>query len=104
MQLNQQPNSGKRVEAAVKAAYNIGEKVAIDVDGRIRIPDGVTDEVISEVKNVQSLSFTSQLRDYANYAASRGISFDLYVRPTTQLSGPLTEAIQQGRIFLKFIP
>lgn len=95
---------GQAGEVAVRSAFNIGEKAAIDVAGRVRIPDGLTSTVLSEVKNVGSLSYTQQLRDFAQYAGQRGLRFDLFVRPTTQLSGPLSEAIQNGVINLRFIP
>jgi len=44
---------------------------------------------LNRVKNVQSLSFTRQLRDYSAFAQQNGLQFNLYVRPTTILSGPL---------------
>jgi hypothetical protein len=71
-------------------------------DGGYRIPD-ILDEaggVIGEVKNLQSLSYTSQLRDYVTYAQRNGFQFDLYVRRGTQLSGPLEQAIDDGSINL----
>ena len=99
------PNAiGKAGEAAVRAAVDIGPKVPIQVAGRTRIPDGLTNTVLSEVKNVQSLSYTQQLRDFASFAQQTGRQFHLYVRPNTQLSGPLTEAVQAGQIHLRFIP
>lgn len=79
------------------------------------MPSGVTrfpDEVnaaartLSEVKNVKSLSYTKQLRDYSAWCQQNGYRFDLYVRPSTveNMSGPLKEAIEAGLIRLKFIP
>jgi hypothetical protein len=48
---------------------------------------------------------TDQLRDFAAYSRTNlGWTFDLYVRPTTQLSGPLQQAIANGDIILRFIP
>ena len=70
--------------------------------GGCRVPD-ILDEaggIIGEVKNVQSLSYTSQLRDYVSYAQSNGLQFDLYVRGSTRLSGPLQRAIDDGLINL----
>jgi hypothetical protein len=95
---------GQAGEAAVRAAVNIGPKEAIKVAGRTRIPDGLTRTVLSEVKNVKSLSFTQQLRDFSSFAQQTGRRFDLFVRPGTQLSGPLQQAVQQGTINLRFIP
>jgi hypothetical protein len=56
------------------------------------------------------MSYTQQLRDFATYASQNGLRFDLWVRPTTQMSagtqmsGPLVEAIEAGVINLRFIP
>jgi hypothetical protein len=66
--------------------------------GGYRVPE-ILDEaagVIGEVKNVQSLSYTSQLRDYVSYAQANQLQFDLYVRGSTQLSGPAQQAIDDG--------
>lgn len=97
-------NLGKAGEKAVQNAFNIGKKSKILVNGRTRIPDGMTRSVLSEVKNVKSLSYTQQLRDFAKYAGQTGRQFDLYVRPTTTLSGPLQNAIKNGIINLNYIP
>ena len=53
---------------------------------------------LSEVKNVKSLSFARQLRDYEEFAAQTGRRFDLYVRSSTRLSGPLRAARDAGLI------
>jgi Restriction endonuclease fold toxin 7 len=97
-------------EDAVRKVYPIGPKAPITVGTRTRIPDGLTPKILSEVKNVKSLTYSSQPRDFASYAKASGREFDLYVRaPTdgagaTQLSGPLREAIARGDIHLKRIP
>jgi hypothetical protein len=99
------PNAlGRAGEAAVRGAFNIGDKTKILINGRTRIPDGLTNRVLSEVKNVKSLSFTRQLRDFADFAGKNNLRFDLFVRPNTQMSGPLMEAVEQGVINLRFIP
>ena len=95
---------GKFGEDAVKAVHNIGDKIKVTINGRVRIPDGLTGTTLSEVKNVKSLSYTKQLRDYADYANKKGLQFDLYIRPNTKLSGPLQDAIVNGTINLKTIP
>lgn len=69
-----------------------------------RIPDGLTDSVLSEVKNVGSLSYTQQLRDFTRYSNENGLQFNLYVRPATTLSGPLEDAINNDLIKLNYIP
>jgi hypothetical protein len=73
---------------------------------RYRIPDVLdhSARVIGEMKNVGSLSYTNQLRDFAAYAQQSGYTFELWVRPTTQLSGPLQQAVGQGQIILRFLP
>ena len=95
---------GQAGEAAVRSAFDIGDKAAIDVAGRMRIPDGLTETTIGEVKNVRSLSYTQQLRDFSTYASENGLRFDLYTRPETQLSGPLLDAIDAGAINRMDIP
>ena len=60
--------------------------------------------MLSEVKNVKSLSYTQQLRDFAAHASSNKLDFHLWVRPTTQLSGPLGLDVANGTIKLRFIP
>ncbi|MDR6872188.1 RHS repeat-associated protein [Bosea sp. BE125] len=91
-------------ETAVRSAYDIGPKIAIPINGLVRFPDGLTGQVVSEVKNVANLSFTRQLRDYSDFAQSTGRSFDLYMRGTTNISGPLARAIESGKINPLVIP
>lgn len=81
-----------------------GPKEAIEVGDKIRIPDRLTKTTLEEVKNVKSLSFTRQLRDFSNFAQQKGLRFILYTRPDTKLSGPLQQAIKNGLIFQRFIP
>jgi RHS repeat-associated protein len=95
---------GQAGEAAVRAAVNIGSATRITINGATRIPDGLTARALTEVKNVGSLSYTQQLRDFASFAQQTGRQFDLYVRPNTQLSGPLLDAIHAGQINLRYIP
>jgi len=99
------PNQiGKAGEDAVGAVFDIGRKKMFSINGRNRIPDGINSITLSEIKNVKSLSYTRQLRDFADIAKQQGLSFDLYVRPSTKMSGPLMNAIKDGTINLKFIP
>jgi len=99
---------GEAGEAAVRASFDIGEKVRIAVPGaqRFRIPDGVNAalKTLSEVKNVKKLSFTSQLRDFVKISKANDLKFVLYVRKDTKFSKPLMEAIERGDIELRFIP
>jgi RHS repeat-associated protein len=97
---------GKAGEDAVRAVHNIGDKALIKVNGRDRIPDGINNstKTLSEIKNVAKQGWTQQLKDYATHAKANGLKFDLYVRPNTQLSGPLVNQINAGTVNLKFIP
>jgi hypothetical protein len=54
--------------------------------------------VLTEVKNVASLTFTNQLQDYAAIAQRDGLQFDLIVRKATQISGPLQQAFVNGLV------
>ena len=84
-----------------------GPKVGYTMpSGITRFPDDIDPKtnVLTEVKNVKSLSFTQQLRDYAAYAQENGLTFNLYVRPSTQMSGPLRAAIANKEIFVYDIP
>jgi len=95
---------GQVGEAAVRAAVDIGKKVGINVNGVSRIPDGLTDTAVNEVKNVASLSFTAQLRDFAQFAKDTGREFNLYVRPGAELSVPLRNAEASGLVNIMEIP
>jgi len=92
---------GKAGEDAVGIT---GPKTVIEIGGRSRIPDALTNEVLTEVKNVHNLSFTRQLRDFLAYSQQTSRNFNLYTRASTTLSGPLKEAIRQGLINHFFIP
>lgn len=89
---------GQAGEDAVRAAYDIGPKTAINVGGATRIPDGLLLDVLSEVKNVQYQSFSQQLRDFSNFALATERSFDLYLPAGARVSGPLQDAIDSGLI------
>ena len=95
---------GQAGEAAVRGTYDIGDKVSININGQVRIPDGLTDSTVSEVKNVANQSFTQQLRDYLDFAQQTGRSFDLYMTPTTNISGPLQDVMDSGLINRLDIP
>ena len=90
--------------AGEQAVGITGSKTAITVGGRVRIPDRLTATTLEEVKNVKSLSFTKQLRDFRTYSQQNELQMILYTRPNTVLSGPLQQQIQSGNIILKTIP
>ena len=74
--------------------------------GATRFPDEVDQKAktLLEVKNVKSLSYTQQLRDYAAYAKAKGLEFQLWVRRSTTYSAPLQQAIDEELIELYYIP
>ncbi len=78
--------------------------IAVPGTSRTRVPDQLTATSLVEVKNVQALTFTQQLRDFSSYARATGRTFELYVRANTRLSGPLQEAVARGDIILREIP
>lgn len=95
--------------AAARALGAEGEEAAgiIKNTERIAAPSGkvkhrVPDELnhgagrIGEVKNVEYLSLSSQLRDFIAFAQQNSYQMVLYVRETTKLSKPLQEMERQG--------
>jgi hypothetical protein len=93
-------------ERAVRAAVDIGLPRFIRINGRFRIPDGLNRAAgtLNEVKNTASLSFTRQLRDFADFARANGLQFNLFVRPGARLSRPLMEARDAGVVVIQEIP
>ena len=74
------------------AGIDPGAKVSIQVNGRTRIPDALTETTLTEVKNVKYISNTRQLRDFADYAKATGRTLELYVRPTTKVAKTVIDA------------
>ena len=62
-----------------------------------RIPDGLTDTILAEVKNYFGiLSYTNQLKDFVLYSQSNGLEMHLYTN--AHLTGPLQQAVDSGLI------
>lgn len=97
---------GQAGEEAAQIVKNTERIPSLTGTASYRVPDVLNraEGIIGEVKNVESLSYTSQLRDYVAYAQQNGLRFELTVRPTTQLSAPLQEAVRNGQIILKQLP
>ena len=97
---------GRAGEAAAGIVKNTERIASATGTAAYRVPDVLNHsaKIIGEVKNVGSLSYTSQLRDFAAYAAQNGYTFELTVRSTTQLSGALQQAVANGSIVLRFLP
>jgi hypothetical protein len=81
-------NEGEQAAGIIKNTTRIP---SLTNSAKYRIPDQLIpkENLISEVKNVGYQSLTSQLQDYSLYAQQKGYDFDLIIRETTKLSGPL---------------
>ncbi len=69
--------------------------------GAYRVPDGLTNTTLTEVKNVKYQSWTAQLRDYSAIAQRDGLKFELLINPTARVSGPLQKAFDDGLVNIK---
>lgn len=99
--ISKNARAGSVAEGLVGLLSKIGPKATIQVGGRTRIPDGLLPNVLSEIKNVKTLSNTSQLRDMLSFVRSQpNMRMDLYVRQSTTLSGPLQSLVESGAINL----
>jgi len=76
-------------------------KNTLPLKGTNLIPNFVTDSTIYEVKNVSSLSFTEQLRNYSDWAITNNFSFVIYVREGAQISSTLRAAAQSGLLEIR---
>ena len=57
------------------------------------------------MKNVESLSLTRQLLDFADYAVQEKLNFNLYVKEGAHLSEPLLQFMNQpNRSIIYFTP
>ncbi|MBQ3594282.1 MAG: hypothetical protein II981_02590, partial [Bacteroidales bacterium] len=74
------------------AGINTKAKQRININGRVRIPDAMTNTTLTEVKNVKYISNTQQLKDFADYARLSNLNLILYVRPTTKISNTVLDA------------
>jgi RHS repeat-associated protein len=91
---------GAAGEQAAGIIKNTDRIPSLSETAAYRIPDELNATTIGEVKNVVSLSYTNQLRDFDAYARQEGLTFNLYVRGSTSLSGPLQNAVSEGEINL----
>jgi hypothetical protein len=95
------------IGAAGEAAVGVNApRVAIQIPGTttIRYPDILTDTTLEEVKNVGRLAFTQQLQDYFLYAQENNLTFIVWMRPSTVLTGTMRDLIATGQIVPRFIP
>lgn len=92
-------DNGREGKAAAGIDRNADRIPSASGTAAYRIPDDLRG-IIGEVKNVSYLSYTNQLRDFAAYARQPRLRFNLYVRGSTTLSGPLQAAVDGGAINL----
>jgi len=92
-------------QAGEKAAGITQKKVAVQgpISGKTRFPDEITATTIKEVKNVAKQGWTAQLKDSAEIAKQTGKTFELWVRKSTVLSGPLQAAEKAGQVFINYL-
>ena len=88
-------NAGKIGEARAGIEKNTKK---VNVDGRNRIPDEITDTTITEVKNVKYQHLSTQLKDDLALAAKDGKDVRLVTRTDTKISKPLQAKIDEGLI------
>jgi len=98
-QLRLNAEAGRAAEEAVGIPANAPKpSIRIPGSGRWRFPDRVTEKTLEEVKNVQYLALTQQIRDYLAYAQANQLRFILHVHPNTEYSGPLQQLVDSGQI------
>ena len=95
---------GKAGKMAVRGVFEIGPKTHIVINGGNRFPDGLTPAILSEVKNVADIKFTSQLSDFLDYSKATGRQFHLYTRSNSNLAPALQDAMWAGHIEHRIIP
>jgi RHS repeat-associated protein len=95
---------GQIGEDAVRSMDDIGDKEAVDINGRKRIFDGLNLKYVSEVKNVKYQALTRQLKDILEWAGKNNRKMVLYTRHDTYITKPLQELIDQKEIIHKYIP
>lgn len=95
---------GKEGENAAGIIKNTQRIESLSGKTKYRIPDEITPTTLREVKNVVRLDFNAQIRDSLHYAIMTNREMVLVVRPNTQLSQGLQNAVRAGWIRLEFLP
>jgi RHS repeat-associated protein len=95
---------GVEGEAAVGISGSKETIPSLTGTAKFRVPDRLTPITLDEVKNVQRLSYTRQIKDFRLFSQVTNRQFTIFVRPTTTFSGPLRKLIEEGTIFTQNIP
>ncbi len=94
---------GNEGETAAGIVKNTQRIESLSGKAAYRVPDELTATTVTEVKNVAKQSFNTQIQDSLHYAMMTNRDFELVVRNTTRLSGPLQRAVDAGWITLRRI-
>ncbi len=94
---------GKAGETAAGIQKNSERIPSLTDTATFRIPDGLDHQkkILQEVKNTIYQPLTNQLKDFIGYTQKEGYTFDLFVRPDTQLSRPLQDVAESGVVNIK---
>ncbi|MCW5765446.1 MAG: hypothetical protein KIT68_05665 [Phycisphaeraceae bacterium] len=97
---------GREGQAAVPGPQNTQRIESVSQTADYRVPDRLDRQtkIIGEIKNVEHQAFTSQLRDYSEWARRNGYTFELWLRKDTRVTKPLQDVIDQGLIVRRTIP
>jgi hypothetical protein len=95
---------GKAGEQASDVTKNSKRIDSITMTANYRIPDGLSDFDLIEVKNVMYQGYTNQIKDFHLYSKRYNINFTLYTRANTTISGPLQKLIESGEIIHNYLP
>ena len=92
--------TGRDGEIASGINKNTEHIESINGTAKYRIPDGLDkdNKILSEVKNVKKQSYTKQIKDFVDYSKKYDYQFELYVRKSTKLTGPLQEQVNLGNM------
>jgi|GEM_PF-1568003 len=89
---------GRAAEASILARYNLfkNSKSLAELGGRGDfVPDGITSEVLREVKNVARLQLDDQIRAFASFCKDTGRKFVIHVRPGSKVDGTVVNEMQK---------
>ncbi len=94
--------TGHFVEQALGAPKN---NQVFFVNNRGRIPDFVLESHLVEVKNVDRLRDTSQLRDFTRLAAEKGKPLVIVTRQSTKISKKVFDSLtRRGALIVGCLP
>ncbi len=102
-QLEKAVELGKEGEQAAGIVKNTKRIDPLTGTARFRVPDEITQAGIREVKNVNELSLTNQIKDLLLAAQKERRQLTIVIRKDIKLSKPLQELVDQGRIKVEYL-